>query len=858
MAMHMQNKKGFTIIELIVAMASGAIIISALLYFFSGSLASYRTQLSHVAVTADARVQMQRIVDTLRNAQDNGEQEWLQEASTNSIIVWTDTNGDAVLEKISYTRNVAGNQLIRTADDVPGELLQNLDPAGQLFAYYDEDGAEIIEAENFTADTIKSIGITLALIPDNPQSSEPQVMSTRVTPRQNLQGDIIQIQGPNEFREVIIEVPAGAPPDPSKNTIAVTVQDPSSGAVLSKKMLSFSELNDGRLSVHENGMYAMLNYKKNTGTGLPQGWYVWIAMNLPIELNLLTVPARYPGSSSDLLSHYSLFRSKCIGHDWAYAQNQCALGTVPTNFKYLFLGNPPFQPLITYAADGHRDYVRDIIVAPPTLTSFTSSSASGTYGPGSAIAITAVYDEPIKIGSTLTATLDTGREVTLSAVSGSQISGTYTVGAFGSGEYSSDLRVVSIKNETVHSNTVPVRTRKNSLVPETNIATSLDIAVDTRYQASNIIGQYVGADALRPLYTQRGINNNEGSVNPRGFVAPFAIAQDSVSHRLFVADRANNRVLVYNLNNSNALTDRVPDAVLGQLNFTSNAAATSQNGMKLPSALAYDSTDKKLFVGDTGNHRVLIFNAASTFTNGQLAEVVLGQPDFATAGVSYHSWGMKSPSGLVYARNGSVKRLFVADTGNHRVLIFNAAAGFSDKQSSVAVLGQAGYGSNSAGTTISRMRSPSGLAYDIPGKRLFVADTNNNRVLMFDVESIGDGEDASRELGQPIETAFTSRGVITPPTAWSMNEPVGLAYDASTKKLFVSVSAENRILVFHVNPLDNGESAGSVMGQIHFAANSAGTTQSGLRSPRGIAYDGANDKLFVADMLNNRILMFNY
>ena len=78
---------------------------------------------------------------------------------------------------------------------------------------------------------------------------------------------------------------------------------------------------------------------------------------------------------------------------------------------------------------------------PPQLVSFTSSATDGTFCPGSTITITATYNEAIVAGSTMTVELDTGVSVVLNSISGNEISGTYTVGATGSGQNSTDLTV---------------------------------------------------------------------------------------------------------------------------------------------------------------------------------------------------------------------------------------------------------------------------------------------------------------------------------------------------------------------------------------------------------------------------------
>src|SRR5579872_3022661 len=159
------------------------------------------------------------------------------------------------------------------------------------------------------------------------------------------------------------------------------------------------------------------------------------------------------------------------------------------------------------------------------------------------------------------------------------------------------------------------------------------------------------------------------------------------NNTLFVTDAnrlglqpINNRVLMFN-NVSSSFpqpTDVVPDnsrcpvcvgqanVVLGQTDFTGSGTAVSQTGMNLPLAVASDG--KIVAVADTANNRILIWNSFPT-VNGQPADVVLGQPDFKTlAPVVVTASSMRAPQG-VWIQNG---KLFVADTQNNRVLIWNS------------------------------------------------------------------------------------------------------------------------------------------------------------------------------------------
>ncbi|MEO6077836.1 MAG: hypothetical protein ABIP54_03545, partial [Candidatus Andersenbacteria bacterium] len=127
----------------------------------------------------------------------------------------------------------------------------------------------------------------------------------------------------------------------------------------------------------------------------------------------------------------------------------------------------------------------------------------------------------------------------------------------------------------------------------------------------------------------------------------------------------------------------------------------------------------------------------------------------------------------------------------------------------------------------------------------------NNRVLIFDVTSITDGENAVNVLGQTI---FTSSSSGT--TQSKMWLPTGLAYDSTNHILYAS-NYSNRVLVFDVNSVTDGENAIHVLGQATFTSATAATTQSGMKNPAGITLDTTNNKLYVVESTNNRITVFD-
>ncbi len=183
---------------------------------------------------------------------------------------------------------------------------------------------------------------------------------------------------------------------------------------------------------------------------------------------------------------------------------------------------------------------------------------------------------------------------------------------------------------------------------------------------------------------------------------------DPTYNVLWAADIGNNRVLMY------GAPSRRASLVLGQPGFTSRIWATSQAGMSTPSGVAVDPSTGKVFVADESNHRVLRFASVAALNSGAAAEAVLGQEDFLSSQPN-RGWfspsadTMSDPAGISIDLDG---RLWVADSGNHRLLRFDKAAAKEDGADADSVLGQVNFTDDDFSVSKSRMDSPVDVAVD--------------------------------------------------------------------------------------------------------------------------------------------------
>ncbi|MBF0102777.1 MAG: hypothetical protein HQK77_17890, partial [Desulfobacterales bacterium] len=144
---------------------------------------------------------------------------------------------------------------------------------------------------------------------------------------------------------------------------------------------------------------------------------------------------------------------------------------------------------------------------------------------------------------------------------------------------------------------------------------------------------------------------------------------------LWVGEWNNNRVLRFDTAASKA-NGANADGVLGQADFISGSEnrglpAAAANSIKWVGGLAADSLGR-LYVSDAGNKRVLIFNDASSKTNGANADNVLGQSNFTSSGGATSQNGNKGPNRI--AIDSTNQKLMVSDSANHRILQYRASA----------------------------------------------------------------------------------------------------------------------------------------------------------------------------------------
>jgi hypothetical protein len=356
----------------------------------------------------------------------------------------------------------------------------------------------------------------------------------------------------------------------------------------------------------------------------------------------------------------------------------------------------------------------------------------------------------------------------------------------------------------------------------------------------------------QPTPTASSQDAGGASPNAVGIHTPLGAAAGG----LFVVDSYNHRVLGFN---------GIPTAhgeaaafILGQPDVTSNAPGTTASRFRFPSKAVV--AGGRLFLADTSNNRVLIWDQIPT--SNVPADHVVGQASFAngtandddqdgTSDPTPSARTLSGPYGIAVAGG----RLFVADTNNHRVLMWNSIPD-SNFVPADGLLGQFGdFTLAVPGTSDVQFQYPNDVA--VGGGHLFVADTLNHRVLVW-LTAPPAFAIADLVLGQPGFVSST-------PGAGSTDMTFPYAVHASDSQLFIADYANHRVLVYDAHPTSIRQAADHVLGQSNFANTTIndddqnGTmdaTPSGrtMSEPTGIS--GFGNRLFVSEYSNHRILIF--
>lgn len=282
-------------------------------------------------------------------------------------------------------------------------------------------------------------------------------------------------------------------------------------------------------------------------------------------------------------------------------------------------------------------------------------------------------------------------------------------------------------------------------------------------------------------------------------------------------------------------------------------------GLNAPRAIAA-GLNEDIYVADSRNHRILHIAADGSLLHewGTFADTASGNAPIST---------FNEPWGVAVGPDGSV---YVSDTWNHRV------QKFTEEGEPVKTWGQYGQPFPEDPASKSSFWGPRGIAVDSQG-RVFVADTGNKRIAVFDEDGnyITEFGTAGLDPGQfdePVGVAVSKEGTVFVTDTWNQriqsfipNEDASLYFplhqwdvnawfgQSLENKPFIAVGEDNHVFITDpegyrvIEFTENGEFVRT------WGDFGTGPAEIGLAAGVAVDTEGA---IWVTDAGNNRILRY--
>ncbi|MFT3729981.1 MAG: NHL repeat-containing protein [Hyphomicrobium sp.] len=326
---------------------------------------------------------------------------------------------------------------------------------------------------------------------------------------------------------------------------------------------------------------------------------------------------------------------------------------------------------------------------------------------------------------------------------------------------------------------------------------------------------------------------------------------------LFVCDTGHHRLLIWS--RTPAHDGTAADMHIGQPNFESEGrnakGGPGSTTLNVPTGVSVSG--EVLAVADAWNHRVLIWHGLPTRSN-QPADIVLGQRDFESGLANRGAAAAADTLNWCYGVTIADGALWVADTGNRRVLKWNRIPTESGAPADL-VLGETDFVTRDGNA--GRAVADAGMTWPhsvvVADRRLLIADAGNNRVMVWDELPEANGAPCSFVLGQKSFASIDHNAGSYYPTSATLNMPYSVARVGN--RVAIADTANSRIVAHDISDLHMFAGARYLAGQATFCDKGDNRWRFPQRDslcwPYGIAACGST--MVVADSGNNRVMLWD-
>ncbi len=317
----------------------------------------------------------------------------------------------------------------------------------------------------------------------------------------------------------------------------------------------------------------------------------------------------------------------------------------------------------------------------------------------------------------------------------------------------------------------------------------------------------------------REVNNQKAAIQPV-LNNPLDVAVDGAGN-LYIADLWNHRIR--KVDAAGIIT-----TVAGTGDYADDGPAVEAR-LNLPENAVVDGAGN-LYIADTNNHRIRKMDTA-----GNIATVA-GTVDngFRAADTAAVGARLSFPHSVALDGSGN---FYIADRNNRRIRKVDAAGNIT----TVAGSGPTGFSGDGGPATSAKLNAPRGVALDGSGN-LYIADTGNRRIRKVDAAG-----DIATVVGSGAQQGPIGDG--GPALQARLNNPYSVAVDGSGN-LYIADTDNHSIRKVDFTTDVITTVAGN--GTSGFSGDGGPATAAQLKSPRGVALDGAGN-LYIADTNNHCI-----
>lgn len=208
-------------------------------------------------------------------------------------------------------------------------------------------------------------------------------------------------------------------------------------------------------------------------------------------------------------------------------------------------------------------------------------------------------------------------------------------------------------------------------------------------------------------------DNNTGS--SATFFQPMGIVK--VGNYLYVADAGNHKIRRIELSGNFAVTTFAGSS-------QGDATGTGTNAkFNRPTAITADTDGNYLYVCDTNNNKIKRIQISNANVTNFAGTGTAGYKD----GDATSTAQFNSPSGITYFKIGSVELLYVSDTQNYNIRVITGGNVYT-------FAGTNTYGYQDGQGYLTKFNTPMHLFIAPDGKNILVADSQNHKIRLLDLE----------------------------------------------------------------------------------------------------------------------------